>query len=306
MSAAAPVPQFDRAAVSLEPRTTTNCLDVAMMFYGRHFATMLRAWAVAAVPACLIAYWLAWWQGLDVRWALVVVYVATLPEGLLVTLAAVPALFGGRLSLVGGLANVRGRVGGLLLKTVLVRAVAAVGPALMLFSEDWLTGLVGFLLTLFPGGWLATRTGFLAEKTALRSLDGRLHDRQTDRVLREQASDLYSRACWILIYYAMLWAVVFVTVDFGWYLLAGDSPLAGRAAELAGSAGSPRDALGDLWYILVHDAFLHVELTAAGLLVFPIARLAWLFCYLDVRVRKDCWDMQLQFAEEVGRLSKTA
>ncbi|HUG93554.1 MAG TPA: hypothetical protein VML55_22125 [Planctomycetaceae bacterium] len=305
MTAATHLPGFDRTAVSLEPRTTANCLDVAAMFYGRHIADMLRAWAVVAAPTCAVVYGLAWRQGFDVRAALVAVYVATLPEGVLVTLAVVPALFGRRLSLVGGLANASGRLVGLLFKTAVVRTVAAVGPALMLFSEEWLLGLVGFLLTLVPCGWLAARTGFLSERTALRSLDERLHDRRTDRLLGEQSGDLYSRACWILIYFVMLWAVVFVTVDFGWYLLAGDSPLVGRVLELAESAatsGEVRQTFADVWHVLVHDAFLQVELTATGLLAFPLTRLAWLFCYLDVRVRKDCWDMQLQFADEVVRL----
>jgi hypothetical protein len=330
MSSTAHPLRFDRTLVSLEPRTTTNCLDVATMFYGRHLAAMLRVWAVVALPAAAIVYWLAWWHGFDARLALVAVYVATALQGVLVVLGSIPAVFGAQLRLRTGPKkgsdplqqtdprapehNPKGsdpffgpRLGGLFFKVLALRAVAGVGPGLMLFSEDWLLGTVGFLVTLFPCGWIAARNGFVAEKAALAGLDTRLHDRHSDRVLREQSGDLYSRACWIVIYYVMLWAVVFVTVDFTWYLLAGDSPLVGRVMEMvefaAGSAGESDAVAASLWSALVHDAFLQVELTAAGLLVFPIARLAWLFCYVDARVRRDCWDMQLQFAQEVNRLS---
>ena len=307
MSSTAQALQFDQTVVSLEPRTTTNCLDVATMFYGRHLAAMLRGWAVVALPTAAIVYWLAWWHGFDVRLALVAVYVATALQGVLVVPGSMAAVFGKPLRLRSGLATAGGRLGGLCFKVLALRAVAAVGPGLMLFSEDWLLGTVGFLVTLFPCGWIAARNGFLVEKAALAGLDPRLHDRHSDRVLRDQSGDLYSRACWIVIYYVMLWAVVFVTVDFTWYLLAGDSPLVGRVMEMveyAGESTAGSDAIAaSFWFALVRDAFLQVELTAAGLLVYPIARLAWLFCYVDARVRRDCWDMQLQFAQEVNRLS---
>jgi hypothetical protein len=304
MSSIGPSLRHDRTVVSLEPRTATNCLDVATMFCGRHVAAMLRAWLVVTVPAVAVVYWLAWWHGFDVRSALVAVYAATAMQGVLIVLASIPALFGEPLRLTTGLTRTRGLVA-LLTKVVAVRVVVGAGPALMFFSEDGLLGTVGFLVTVFPCGWIGARSGFLSEKTALVSLDPRLHDRQTDRVIREQTGDLYSRACWIVIYYVMLWAVAFVTVDFAWYLLAGDSPLVGRVLEMAESMGEAAfgDLVADLWHILVHDAYLQVELTAAGLLVYPIARLAWLFCYLDARVRRDCWDMQLQFAHEVNRLT---
>jgi hypothetical protein len=302
MPKAVSVPQVERAAVSLEPRTTTNCLDVATLFYGRHAGAMLRAWAIVALPACVIVYLLGRWYGFDVRLALVAVYAATVFEGVLVTLAAVPALFGSRLSLRGGLANARGRVSLLVVSTILARSVAGIGPGLLLFSQEWGLALLGFVLTLFPCGWLAVRTGFLAETAALRGLDERLHDQRTARLLREESGDLYSRACWIVIYFVMLWMVVFVTLDFAWYLVAGESPLVSRVLEILEFSREFGEAVSDAWMILIHDPGLQVELTAAGLLVYPLARLAWLFCYLDVRVRKDCWDMQLQFAEEVRRL----
>jgi hypothetical protein len=31
-------------------------------------------------------------------------------------------------------------------------------------------------------------------------------------------------------------------------------------------------------------------------------RLAWLFAYVDVRIRRDLWDLELQFVQEARRL----
>jgi hypothetical protein len=43
-------------------------------------------------------------------------------------------------------------------------------------------------------------------------------------------------------------------------------------------------------------------LTGVILFVYPIARFAWFFCYIDLRVRGDFWDLELRFEKEVERL----
>ena len=41
---------------------------------------------------------------------------------------------------------------------------------------------------------------------------------------------------------------------------------------------------------------------AASLFSYQLGRLAWFFVYIDVRVRRDCWDMELLLARESKRL----
>ena len=41
-------------------------------------------------------------------------------------------------------------------------------------------------------------------------------------------------------------------------------------------------------------------------LPYPVIRLAWFFCYLDQRIRNECWDLQLQFRAEAARLEELA
>ncbi|MCZ6795710.1 MAG: hypothetical protein O7J95_19055, partial [Planctomycetota bacterium] len=37
-------------------------------------------------------------------------------------------------------------------------------------------------------------------------------------------------------------------------------------------------------------------------ITYPLARLTLFFCYLDVRIRKECWDLELDFRVEARRL----
>ncbi len=45
-------------------------------------------------------------------------------------------------------------------------------------------------------------------------------------------------------------------------------------------------------------------LTAVVLSAYAIGRLAWFFCYIDLRVRRDLWDLEIQFQQEAQRLKR--
>ena len=64
---------------------------------------------------------------------------------------------------------------------------------------------------------------------------------------------------------------------------------------------------GDVFSQLVYDD--PKMLTAMQLTVwlpYPVIRLAWFFCYLDQRIRNECWDLQLQFRAEAVRIEELA
>ena len=50
-------------------------------------------------------------------------------------------------------------------------------------------------------------------------------------------------------------------------------------------------AANDILNLLAYDPLLVGTLSATWWLVYPLARLAWFFCYLDARVRKEGWDV---------------
>jgi hypothetical protein len=63
----------------------------------------------------------------------------------------------------------------------------------------------------------------------------------------------------------------------------------------------------DVFLGLTHDdpAFL-TTIQLALWLPYPVIRLAWFFCYLDQRIRNECWDLQLQYRAEAARLEELA
>jgi hypothetical protein len=54
--------------------------------------------------------------------------------------------------------------------------------------------------------------------------------------------------------------------------------------------------------LLAYDPLLVGALSATWWLVYPLARLAWFFCYLDLRVRKEGWDVEIELRVEARRL----
>ncbi len=58
--------------------------------------------------------------------------------------------------------------------------------------------------------------------------------------------------------------------------------------------------------MLFYDPLVVATLCGTLWLVYPIARLAWFFCYLDARIRKEGWDVELAFRIEGRRLQSIA
>jgi hypothetical protein len=46
-----------------------------------------------------------------------------------------------------------------------------------------------------------------------------------------------------------------------------------------------------------------VALASTWWLVYPLARLAWFFCYLDARIRREGWDVEIAFRVEARRIA---
>ena len=62
-------------------------------------------------------------------------------------------------------------------------------------------------------------------------------------------------------------------------------------------------ASDDIFNLLTYDPTVIGLIALTCWLVYPIARLAWFFCYLDARVRAEGWDVEIAFRLEAKRLS---
>ncbi|MEZ6063725.1 MAG: hypothetical protein R3C19_25530 [Planctomycetaceae bacterium] len=57
---------------------------------------------------------------------------------------------------------------------------------------------------------------------------------------------------------------------------------------------------------LIDDPGVLTLLQVSLWIPYPVIRLAWFFCYLDQRIRNECWDLELQFRVETNRLEEQA
>ena len=98
----------------------------------------------------------------------------------------------------------------------------------------------------------------------------------------------------------MLWISLFLTVDVFSGMLFTTPILFGRVFTEAGVAG-----LDYFWHLVFRDRRVLMTMAATGLAVYSLGRIAWFFCYIDLRVRRDLWDMELKLAREAARLEGT-
>jgi hypothetical protein len=105
-----------------------------------------------------------------------------------------------------------------------------------------------------------------------------------------------------MIFCSLLWLVLLFTLDFASSRLLGWPLVWGRVqvdlSYLEGISEATRYLINALW----GDPVVVTTAVAAAFLAYPVGRLAWFFCYLDVRVRRDCWDMELAMLREARRL----
>jgi|GEM_PF-1394538 hypothetical protein len=354
------------ATVPFTPRTTTNCLDLAVMYCGRQMPTFLTLWSCAAVPSCALVYVLTFYYEFDLRLPILVMYAATAILGGWLTAAVTPGIFhqlavagdaeesddspssslpgqyltfaafllgGGLLALllspVSSLAGIRDELSllaSVLLGIVLyVRAllflwergnrkirvsrpvISAIGMRIavgfapivcLLFANGW-TIFLAVIFAVVPGIPLAARYGFVAERACLTQLSRRLHHRGTDELIKSELGDLFLRLCGIGMFFCLLWAVLFFTLDVLCSLLFQTDILLGKLGEL--------DIFSEqFWAFMATDPLLLTTLTGTALLAYPFVRIAWFLCYIDLRVRRDCWDLELSLSREAARLKETA
>ena len=277
--------RIDTATISLEPRTAAGCLDLAVMSYGRHLRSILQLWLPMAVPACFIVYLLSRHFEWGLWWPALVLWFATSIFGVLLGLVAIPAAFGEPFRMTQLFGRLEWPAPLLLLRGLMLRVAEA----------------AGLCLAVVPGILIAVRGGFFVEQAVLQSMERRRHDRRTAVLVREETAELLGRGLAIFLYCLMLGAVLFATLDILMWLLFGEPILLGRLLDAMRAGDAAADELGRL---LWRDPLVQTALTAVGLLVYPIGRLAWFFCYVDLRVRRDCWDVELEFVQEARRLRK--
>lgn len=292
--------RFEHANIALAPRKATSCLDLAIRFYGRFLIPILKLWALIAIPACVLVYFFSYYFLLDLRVALTIAFFATSPLGVLLTWNTAQFTFGNIPGMSSLRRQFRKEMIPLILRCLLDRALFFIGPALLFYSGNLLS-LLGFIYLFFPGIWLAMRNGFRVEQSALNyagiaSQEGVSHDHRTRDLISHDFGNLFWRALWICMYCYVLTMVLFITFDYLCYTLLEFPILIGQIPFLL-DPKAENESISNIFLLMTTDPRVLTVLTGFILLVYPIGRLAWFFTYIDLRVRLDCWDMELRMAE---------
>ena len=280
--------RIETAAIPLVPRTAAQCIDLAVMYAGRHLGQYLALWLAIAVPTCVLVHQVCTWYAGNVLYAAVIILFATSPLGVLCTLLTVPRVFGEPVSLRQ------------LWRQYGWRLVILFGKGLLLR----LAIVVLLPLLIVPGVWLAVRKGFFVEEFCLTADQQNLHDEQTNQMLRHEGINLFGRGAAIATFCGLLTLTMFLLADYALDLLLGFPIFIGRISEVATGFFrlDPGLSAYSVMVFSVTDPLVLALLTAAVLFIYPIGRLAWFFCYVDVRVRRDLWNVELQFIHLAQRL----
>ncbi len=143
----------------------------------------------------------------------------------------------------------------------------------------------------------AGRRGFRSERAALRSISARLHDEHADDLLKSRTAALAARANGLALFTAGLWLVGVLTVDLVLSALLNWRP--GLGAALGGwSSNGP-----GFWATLADDHGAAALAALGGVGAYVVGRIGWFATLVDLRVRRDCWDVQQAVARERDRLA---
>jgi len=266
------------ATLSLEPRSVGACIDLAVLFYQRHAAKLLSlSLLFGALPIAAGVFgaergtgWL--WSGLSF-------FFLSPFLGATVVAGVGYHVFGEELTISNALAHVSRRPFRLVLLLTAARLV------------------YGFIAVLCWGLLsvpVAVRYGFLSEVLLLEQLRGTRIVKRVEEIHRRIFLEASGRFVAIVGFAVILSLTLFLLFDLGSQTLFGVPIFLSKVSWAVASA--------DIVNLLSYDPLLIGSLSATLWLVYPFARLAWFFCYLDTRVRKEGWDVEIALRNEARRL----
>lgn len=300
--------RIEGATIVLERRGALACLDMAVAFAHRHLSDLLRIYLTVAVPVVAAVWWTAREWGWDLRAALTLTWFAAPFLGTAVTAGAASAAFGGPF-LVRFWPHVRRDVLQAALAWWALRLMVLAGPLTWMFGPQDGRWPIGFVLIvvpgLLPGLLLLQRRGFALEAAALDPVDpgvgsskgrakGKGKSREDERAKAKVEDETAATAITTWTAGTLLFVVLAATGDALSEMLLGT----GLLPELFGEDDSTGPG-PSAWITAPGTLAL---LAACWLAVTVFVRLAWLFAYVDVRIRRDLWDLELQFVQEARRL----
>ncbi len=271
--------RLEDATLALEPRSVGAAIDLAILFYRKHAAKLLALSALfGAAPVAVAGYRAT--RGDGWLWAVLLFFFGSAFLGAAVVAGAGHHVFGEEFTLRNTLRHLRRRAGSLFLWLPMARVVL---------------GALGVMCWGLLWAPLAARFGFLSEVLVLEELRGRKIGKRLEEILRGTQVEACGRYLAIASFGLLISTVLFLFLDLGSQLLFGVPLFLAKVSWAV--------AYEDTVNLLSYDPLLVVALASTWWLVYPLARLAWFFCYLDARIRKEGWDVEIAFRVEARRIA---
>ena len=270
--------KVEEARLVIEPRSVGVCIDLACLFLRTHAAKIFGLTFLFVAPASAITYYVA--AVTSGGWLCsVALYIFLSPFlGAAIVAGAGHWVFGEPFTIAGTLKTVVSRMWSLLYFLLFSRAIVVV------------TSVTCWGLFIVP---LETRYGFLQEIVLLEQLHGQHVGKRVGEIMSHTFWTAMGRYTAIVLFAMVVSISLFTIFDIGAGTLLGYPIVIGRTSAFFAE---------ELFYLLIWDPLAITTLSATVWLVYPLARLAWFFCYIDARIRKEGWDVELHFRVESQRL----
>jgi len=286
--------KFDGAVIPIKPRPLGACIDLAICFNRRHFGQILRLTLFFALPAMALTTWMALTTDSGLILSLVLFFFASPVLGAVLVAGIGPYVFGDTLEVGRAFRSFTSRSLEVL-PALLTSRVILFMFGLFFYLIHW---FLWVLYLPFIGVFLE-RSFMVAELHLLEQLPAtKARSRRTD--LRKGASgELCSRWLGTLTFSLLVTFILFLLVDLACKVLLGIEVFFGHFTS----------SMDYEWVVIAHQLTKPLPiiiLQALLWLLYPIARLTHFFCYLDIRIRKECWDLELDYRIEARRLKESA
>jgi len=266
---------LEHVTIPIEPRSVGGCLDLAVHFTRVHIRQLMALLLLVAVPALLLTWLLADQTQHGLFWGFAIYFFGAPIAGALIVAGAGQRIFGEPFTVRRALDTFRPHGWMLILSLLWSRC---------------LTALAGMGLVT---AWLvAVRGGFLPEIYLLEQLRGHRRRRRVEELTRSTQTSPVMRFVAIQGFTLGLVLSFFTLIDLAFNHLVGVPIWTGRGYGVWAT-------IERLWY----DPTVVTVLMGVSWLVYPLGRMAWFFCYVDQRIRNECWDVELDFRRDARRLT---
>jgi len=268
--------QLDGAQITIERRKTAGCLDLAVVFQREHFAPIAVMTGWFAVPTIFIGWLLMSYVDEMASWMVLLLFSFVSPFlGAALVNATGRRVFGDDFEPGDAVRGVRRHFSRLLGYVLLTRLVSAVFTCLIL-----------------PPLFIICRWGFITEILYLENAPKKKAGIRLKNLMTSVYSDLVGRGLVLMFFYAVFVFGFYVFLELFCTVILGFSILWDRLDMLEGNYAN----------LFLFDPLVTTVIHALFWAFYPLVRIAWFFCYLDVRIQKEGWDVELDFRIEAQRL----